>query len=363
MLHQAGPQKARQMPFFRGHQNKKTCIWSNGASCSATPHCIPISTHAAPSWAPRQFFQRGPSGQNNHAFGALEPAVLLHPMVSQDPPMLHRAGPQKTRQIFSARKPDRSFQRASGRQNHVFWEHWSKLFCYIPWHYKIHPRYTKLGPRKPNRSFFRAHHQGKRTVHLEHRTFCYTLRHSNIHPCYTKRGPRKPDRTFELESQTDLFREHQGKEPLFCYTSWCSKIHPCYTQLDPPKPDRCFLCQRASGQENHVFGALELAVVLLSQTDLFREHQARKPLHQGKRTVFGALAQAVLLHPIVFQDPPMLHQVGPEKTTQMVSRDYQCKTDICLAFWGPPRCSMGESWNAMGCSRTAGSSAPNRWFG
>ena len=32
---------------------------------------------------------------------------------------------------------------------------------------------------------------------------------------------------------------------------------------------------------------------------------------------------------------------------------------FCVAFWGPAWCSMGGSWNTMGCSRTAGSNAPN----
>ena len=97
-------QRENQTDLFRENQGNKTMyFWNIGASCSATPHGIPRFTHATPSRAPEtqtHIFQCASSGQKNRVFGALEAAVLIHPKAFQDPPMLHQAGPQKTRQML-----------------------------------------------------------------------------------------------------------------------------------------------------------------------------------------------------------------------------------------------------------------------
>ena len=73
-------------------------------------------------------------------FGALEQAVLLDPMAFQDPPMLHQAGPQKTRHMI--------FSESISAKITVF-EALEKTLLLHPWYSKIHPWYTKQGSRKP----------------------------------------------------------------------------------------------------------------------------------------------------------------------------------------------------------------------
>ena len=66
------------------------------ASFSATPKAFRISSmmHQAGRQRARQMISESISAKQ--MFATLEEAVLLHPMVLQDPPMLHLAGPQKT---------------------------------------------------------------------------------------------------------------------------------------------------------------------------------------------------------------------------------------------------------------------------